>query len=70
MIGLKIIGFFEQAGHSRSRAFTLNVWYALGILLVFATLALMSVGLSSLFPVLFLLRLPSYQIQHQRILLY
>ncbi|MBQ3454554.1 MAG: thioredoxin family protein [Thermoguttaceae bacterium] len=49
VIGLKIIGFFEQAGHSRSRAFTLNAWYALGILLVFATLALMSVGLSYLF---------------------
>lgn len=49
VIGLKIIGFFEQAGQSRSRAFTLNCWYALGILSVFAVLAMMSVGLSYLF---------------------
>lgn len=49
VIGLKIIGFFEQAGQSRSRALTLNCWYALGILSVFAVLAMMSVGLSYLF---------------------
>lgn len=49
VIGLKIIGFFEQAGQSRSRALTLNVWYSVGILAVFAALALMSVGLSYLF---------------------
>ena len=49
VIGLKIIGFFEQAGQSRSRAFRLNGWYSAGILSVFAVLALMSVGLSHLF---------------------
>ncbi|MDO5553696.1 MAG: thioredoxin family protein [Planctomycetia bacterium] len=49
VIGLKIISFFQQAGQSRAKAFTLNVWYTVGILLVFLTLALMSVGLSYLF---------------------
>lgn len=49
VICLKIIGFFDQAGQSRARAFTLNVWYSLGILAVFAVLALMSVSLSYLF---------------------
>ena len=39
VIGLKIISFVEQAGHSRAHAFMLNLWYALGMLLVFAILA-------------------------------
>ncbi|MDO4586429.1 MAG: cytochrome c biogenesis protein CcdA [Planctomycetia bacterium] len=49
VIGLKILSFFEKAGHNRSRAFWLNFWYSLGILSVFVILALMSVGLSYLF---------------------
>ncbi|MBR5626300.1 MAG: thioredoxin family protein, partial [Thermoguttaceae bacterium] len=49
VIGLKIVSFFEQAGHSRALAFYLNVWYTGGILSVFLILALMSVGLSHFF---------------------
>ncbi|MGL4943484.1 MAG: cytochrome c biogenesis protein CcdA [Thermoguttaceae bacterium] len=49
VIGLKILSFFQQAGESRVRAFTLNVFYTLGLLTVFALLATMSVGLSYLF---------------------
>ncbi|MDO5566327.1 MAG: cytochrome c biogenesis protein CcdA, partial [Planctomycetia bacterium] len=49
VIGLKIVSFFEQAGQSRSRAFVLNLWYTLGMLCVFVSLAMMSVGLSYLF---------------------
>ena len=49
VVGLKILSFFEQAGKSRARAFVLNLWYALGVLLVFGTLAIASVGLSFLF---------------------
>ncbi|MDA1051647.1 MAG: thioredoxin family protein [Planctomycetota bacterium] len=39
VIGLKIMSFVQQAGESRSRAFTLNVWYSLGLLSVFMVLA-------------------------------
>ncbi|QDU90524.1 Thiol:disulfide interchange protein DsbD precursor [Pirellulimonas nuda] len=39
VIGLKIMSFVNQSGHSRSKAFALNVWYSLGILLVFWVLA-------------------------------
>jgi suppressor for copper-sensitivity B len=49
IIGLKIVGFFEQAGRNRSRAFFLNLCYTSGVLSVFTVLALMSVGLSYLF---------------------
>ncbi|MGN0931021.1 MAG: protein-disulfide reductase DsbD family protein [Thermoguttaceae bacterium] len=49
VVGLKILSFFEQAGRSRASAFVLNVWYALGVLLVFGALAFASVGLSFLF---------------------
>lgn len=49
VIGLKIISFFEQSGQNRSRALWLNIWYTAGILIVFGSLALMSVGLSYLF---------------------
>ena len=43
VIGLKVMSFVQQAGESRRRVFTLNLWYALGLMsvfLVFATLAL------------------------------
>ncbi|MDR0870055.1 MAG: hypothetical protein LBN39_04610, partial [Planctomycetaceae bacterium] len=49
VIGLKILSFFQQAGRSRLRAFTLNVWYSLGIWAVFLCLAFLSLGLSILF---------------------
>ncbi len=39
VIGLKIMSFVNQSGHSRARAFALNAWYSLGILLVFWILA-------------------------------
>jgi suppressor for copper-sensitivity B len=43
VIGLKVMSFVQQAGESRRRVFTLNLWYALGLMsvfVVFATLAL------------------------------
>lgn len=43
VIGLKILSFFEQSGHSRRRAFTLNLWYSLGMLTVFMVLATLPV---------------------------
>ena len=49
VIGLKILSFFEQAGKSRVKAFMLNLWYSLGILLVFLVLASLSIGLSRMF---------------------
>ncbi len=49
VVGLKILSFFEQAGKSRANAFMLNVWYTLGVLLVFGVLAFASMGLSFLF---------------------
>lgn len=49
VVGLKILSFFEQANRSRASAFLLNVWYAVGVLVVFAALAFASVGLSFLF---------------------
>ena len=49
VVGLKILSFFEQAGKSRASAFLLNVWYTLGVLIVFGALAFASVGLSFLF---------------------
>ena len=39
VIGLKVMSFAEQAGHSRAQAFALNVWYSLGIVSVFIVLA-------------------------------
>ena len=39
VIGLKILSFLEQAGQSRRRALTLNLWYSAGLLSVFAVLA-------------------------------
>lgn len=49
VIGLKILSFFENAGRSRSKAFMLNVWYSVGVAIVFGALAFASVGLSFLF---------------------
>lgn len=43
VIGLKILSFVEQSGHSRRQAFFLNVWYSLGILAVFMVLATLPV---------------------------
>lgn len=49
VIGLKILSFFEQSGHSRGRAFVLNLWYALGMLSVFMVLATVPVVLRTWF---------------------
>lgn len=43
VIGLKIVSFVQQAGHSRSRVFMLNLWYSLGLLSVFVVLASLAV---------------------------
>ncbi|MCX7429264.1 MAG: protein-disulfide reductase DsbD family protein [Planctomycetia bacterium] len=43
VIGLKILSFVEQAGHSRRRAMELNVWYSLGLVAVFMVLATLAV---------------------------
>lgn len=43
VIGLKIMSFVNQAGESRGKVFSLNLWYSLGLMtvfLVFATLAI------------------------------
>lgn len=39
VIGLKVMSFVQQAGQSRGQALALNLWYTLGILAVFWTLA-------------------------------
>ena len=49
VIGLKIVSFFDQAGKNRVRAFLLNVWFSIGIIVVFLVLAGLSVGLSTMF---------------------
>ncbi len=43
VIGLKLMSFLQQADDSRRRAFTLNVWYSLGILSVMMVLARLAV---------------------------
>ena len=43
VIGLKVLSFIEQSGHDRKTAFTLNVWYSLGLLSVFWVLAILAV---------------------------
>ena len=43
VIGLKILSFVEQSGHSRGQAFLLNLWYSLGMLAVFMALATLPV---------------------------
>ena len=45
VIGLKILSFLEQSGHSRGHAFALNIWYSLGMLSVFLVLATLAVTL-------------------------
>jgi thiol:disulfide interchange protein len=44
VIGLKILSFVEQSGHDRRREFLLSLWYSLGILTVFLTLATLPVA--------------------------
>jgi len=45
VIGLKILGFVEQSQHDRGRVLVLNLWYVLGLLSVFAVLAVLAVWL-------------------------
>lgn len=45
VIGLKIISFVQQAGENRGRILTLNVWFTLGLMLVFMLLATAAVFL-------------------------
>jgi suppressor for copper-sensitivity B len=45
VIGLKLLSFIEQAGHSRGHALALNVWYSLGLISVFLVLATLAVTL-------------------------
>lgn len=44
VIGLKILGFAEQAGHSRRNILVLNLWYTAGMLSVFLALATLAAG--------------------------
>jgi thiol:disulfide interchange protein len=48
VIGLKVMSFVQQAGHSRSHALVLNLWYSAGIVSVFLLLGFLaaSIGLS------------------------
>ncbi|MEM9659055.1 MAG: cytochrome c biogenesis protein CcdA, partial [Planctomycetota bacterium] len=46
VIGLKVMSFVQQAGESRARAWSLNMWYAIGIVSVFLVLAALAVTLS------------------------
>src|SRR5436190_23834635 len=39
VIGLKLLSFVQQGGHSRGKIFALNLWFALGLLSVFLVLA-------------------------------
>ena len=43
VIGLKVMSFVEQAGHSRSQALKLNLWYSAGIISVFLVLAALAI---------------------------
>ncbi|MCA9242176.1 MAG: thioredoxin family protein, partial [Planctomycetales bacterium] len=42
VIGLKVMSFVQQAGYSRSKALALNLWYSLGIMVVFWALAVLA----------------------------
>lgn len=44
VIGLKIMSFVEQSGHSRGEALKLNLWYSAGLLAVFLVLATLAVA--------------------------
>ncbi len=46
VIGLKVLAFVEQSGHSRGRILLLNLWYAAGMLVVFMVLATLAVTLN------------------------
>ena len=46
VVGLKLLSFVEQSGHSRARAFMLNVWYSLGLMSVFMLLATLAASAS------------------------
>ncbi len=45
VIGLKVLSFVDQSQHDRNRAFMLNVWYTIGSLAVFMTLAIVAIVL-------------------------
>ena len=45
VIGLKLLSFLEQAGHSRRHALALNIWFSLGLIFVFVVLATLAVTL-------------------------
>ncbi len=45
VIGLKVMSFVQQAGESRWRILSLNLWYSLGMLLVFWTIATVAAAL-------------------------
>ena len=49
VIGLKIMSFFQQAGHDRVRAFWLNFWYSAGVIALFLVLAFFAIGVGGLF---------------------
>jgi suppressor for copper-sensitivity B len=48
VIGLKILSFVEQSHHHRARLLALNLWYTLGVLVVFVSLAIIAVALREL----------------------
>ncbi len=45
VIGLKIMSFVHQAGQSRGRIIALNLWYTLGMLMVFWSIGIAAVAL-------------------------
>jgi cytochrome c biogenesis protein CcdA/thiol-disulfide isomerase/thioredoxin len=45
VISLKLLSFVDQAGESRGRVLTLNIWYTLGLLSVFMVLASLAAGI-------------------------
>lgn len=44
VIGLKIMSFVQQGGESRFRVFALNMWFSIGLMAVFWTLAAVAIG--------------------------
>jgi thiol:disulfide interchange protein len=46
VISLKLLSFMKQAGESRMRIFTLNLWYSAGLLSVFIVLAALAASAS------------------------
>jgi thiol:disulfide interchange protein len=46
VISLKLLSFIEQGGQSRRHVFTLNLWYAAGLMSVFLVLAILSASFS------------------------